>query len=270
MKDKPYYSQRQGRKQIDLYELKKLFLSIYEYFFDNVYFMQYIGWKEDRGIGYDYFEGSLGSEYDIERILFHEVRKRLWPISQYVENYSEEDLFDIIEFCYRYVSKPIYPSEGNVQYDPKPAQDKFRTTVNSHLKDYKDGFEIDVDGDIKAFTGYGLEKILYVDIPSDDQEDVVKPVVNAVKKYRNRHSSNEDRKEAVRELADVLEYLRPQAKKVITKKDDADLFNIANNYGIRHHNEIQNSDYNKGVWHTWMFYFYLATIHAVLRLIEDK
>jgi len=65
-----------------------------------------------------------------------------------------------------------------------------------------------------------------------------------------------------------LEYLRPQLKEVLTKKDESDLFNIANNFGVRHHNESQKTDYDKPIWYSWMFYYYLATIHASLRLVE--
>lgn len=71
-------------------------------------------------------------------------------------------------------------------------------------------------------------------------------------------------------MAGVLEFLRPQLDGVLTNKDDAALFNIANNFGIRHHNEKQQNTYDKAIWYSWIFYFYLATIHAALRLIEKK
>jgi hypothetical protein len=77
-----------------------------------------------------------------------------------------------------------------------------------------------------------------------------------------------ERRDAVRDLADVLEFLRPKLKVVLAKKDEAALFEIANNFGIRHHNAGQTTDYDKGIWYSWIFYFYLATIHAVIRLIE--
>jgi hypothetical protein len=78
----------------------------------------------------------------------------------------------------------------------------------------------------------------------------------------------DERRDAVRDLADVLEFLRPQAKAVLASKDEADLFNLANNFGIRHHNAGQKTDYDPAIWLSWAFYYYLATIHAVTRLIE--
>jgi hypothetical protein len=65
-----------------------------------------------------------------------------------------------------------------------------------------------------------------------------------------------------------LEFLRPQIKEVILSQAESDLFNIANNYSIRHHKDGQKQDYDKAIWYNWMFYYYLATIHACLRLIK--
>lgn len=62
--------------------------------------------------------------------------------------------------------------------------------------------------------------------------------------------------------------LRPQVKGVLTKKDEGALFIIANEFGIRHHNDRQKTDYDPATWLSWMFYFYLASIHAWVRLID--
>ena len=45
-------------------------------------------------------------------------------------------------------------------------------------------------------------------------------------------------------------------------------FEIANNFGIRHHKVGQRTDYDKPIWYSWLFYYYLATIHAAVRLID--
>ena len=69
---------------------------------------------------------------------------------------------------------------------------------------------------------------------------------------------------------DVLEFLRPQLKTVLQSQDEQDLFNIANNFGIRHHRPGQKSDYDKAIWLSWMFYFYLATVNAAVRSIAKS
>lgn len=88
--------------------------------------------------------------------------------------------------------------------------------------------------------------------------------------YRRHGSTLDDRRQAVRDLADVFEYLRPQVKSLLTSADEKDLFNIANNFGVRHHNDKQRTAYDAGIWLSWMFYFYLSTIHVVLRKIEQE
>jgi hypothetical protein len=66
----------------------------------------------------------------------------------------------------------------------------------------------------------------------------------------------------------VLEYLQKDVK-LYLKGDEPDLFNIANNFGIRHHNQNQKTNYDQALWLSWMFYVYLATIHLVARKIEQ-
>jgi hypothetical protein len=95
----------------------------------------------------------------------------------------------------------------------------------------------------------------------------VSRVDSAIRKFHYHRASLDSQRDAVRDLADVLEFLRPEIKKVFTSKDEADLFNIANGFGIRHHKENQKTSYDRAIWYPWVFQYYLATIHAGLRLI---
>jgi hypothetical protein len=52
----------------------------------------------------------------------------------------------------------------------------------------------------------------------------------------------------------------------LDKNDENDIFNIANRFGIRHHNIDQKNNYDKPIWYSWIFYYYLATLHAVIRI----
>ena len=75
---------------------------------------------------------------------------------------------------------------------------------------------------------------------------------------------------AVRELYDILERLRPQVKAEMLRRDEQDLFNIANNFTIRHLTESQKGNYDSVLWHSWMFYVNLATIHLITRTAVRK
>lgn len=108
------------------------------------------------------------------------------------------------------------------------------------------------------------------DIPTNDKDNISNKINSAILKFRRHKSTLDDRREAIRELADVLEFLRPTIKNYLNKKDENDIFNIANNFGIRHHNKEQQTDYDKPIWYSWIFYYYLATLHAVLRMTNKS
>lgn len=57
---------------------------------------------------------------------------------------------------------------------------------------------------------------------------------------------------------------------MLQSKDEADLFHLANNFGLRHHNESQKTDYDAAIWLSWLYYYYLATIHATTRMIDTR
>ena len=278
MGERIYYSLRTGKnptgENLDLTLLKRLFITIYEDFERRYYFQEAFGYScVDAG---DVL-GKLGS--DIEAYMIRKLRKTgLWPITSSCENYGEEDLFDVIEFLFDYVSKPTlgFYHQWNgcgwhySEFDKKSGQEEFRSELNQLLSGYGSGYELSTEGEILTLPETGMAPLLEAQLPKCDPENIKARVDNAVLKFRRYRSSIEEKGEAVRELANVLEFLRPKLKDVITNKDESDLFNIANNFGIRHHNQKQKIDYDQSVWLPWMFYYYLATIHAVLILIENK
>ncbi len=219
-----------------------------------------------------------GKLVDVEYEIFIKIRKRnLWPIDDYVNDYSEDDLFDIIEFLYEYISKPIdgtYHSWNNCgmhweTFNKSEGQKYFVFKINELLKLYKNNYEITESGEILQKPEKGFEKIFEADIPTNDS-NIKSRIDAAVIKFRRHGASLDDRRQSVRDLADVLEYLRPKLQTLLDQKDESDLFNIANNFGIRHHNEKQKSNYDASIWLSWMFYFYLSTIHVILRKMNNQ
>jgi hypothetical protein len=273
-----YYSARTGKNplasQIDLPMLVRLFRDLYVALSIKEYFQEAFGYScVDAG---DVL-GTLGG--DIEAQMFRKLRKPdLWPIPEKCSGYSEDDLFDVIEFLFDYISKPVdgyyhsYSSCGwhYQTFNKETGRLEYLAEINELLRDYKEGYELSSDGEILALSEKGLENLFQANLPIYDPDNVENCVNSAVLKFRRYRSSMEDRRDAIRDLADVLEFLRPKLKLVITKSDEGDLFNIANNFGIRHHNESQRTDYDRAIWYSWMFYYYLATIHAALRLIEKQ
>lgn len=276
MRNKPYYSVRTGKNPLsahfDLETLKELFKTLFIYFEDEGYFQEALGYDcVDAG----FVPGTLG--HNLAGILLLELRKKdLTPIRSKIDNYSEDDLFDIIEFLYEFCSKPIQRHFHDWNdcgwhcdtFDREPGRLEYLEKVNKVLALYEHGYELSSDGEILSKADSGLDALLDAPLPSHDPENVSARIEAAQRKFRRYRSSVDERRDAIRDLADVLEYLRPKIKTALTSKDEADLFNIANSFGIRHHNESQKTDYDKTIWYSWIFYYYLATIHAGVRLIE--
>lgn len=269
-----FYSVRKGTnpnvKGLPLSEILGLFGRLFDQFRQDGYFDEAFGF-------YCTDVGEVrGKVRDPELEMLLTIRKSgLWPIKEKVSSYSEDDFFDVLEFLYQYVSKPI---EGTMHsynecgmhwetFSKFEGQAEFRSKMNAALEHYKGRFELSANGEILHKPEAGFEPIFDADLPSKDT-NVTARVNAAVLRYRRHGSTTDDRRQAVRDLVDVLEYLRPQVKTMLTSADEKDLFNIANNFGIRHHNDKQRTAYDAGIWLSWMFYFYLSTIHVVLRKIK--
>jgi hypothetical protein len=275
MRQKPYYSVRTGKnplsRSIDFPMLLKLFRTLYVHLDDEGYFQEDLGYHcVDSG----FVSGALG--HDLEGVLILELRKTdLCPVRSRLDDYSEDDLFDIIEFLNDHCSKPIERTWHSWNdcgwhcstFDREAGRVEYREKMNRILQIYMDGFELSPDGEILSLPDNGLEALLDAPLPSVDPDNIEMRIEAARRKFRRYRSSLDERRDAIRDLADVLEYLRPKMKSVLMSKDEGDIFNIANNFGIRHHNELQKVQYDKAIWYSWLFYYYLATIHAVLRLV---
>lgn len=272
-----FYSQRTGINPningLPLSDTADLFRRVFEQLRSEGYFDEAFGFY---CVDADYIDGTV-KDVDLEMLLT--IRKKnLWPISDRSSSYKEDDLLDVIEFLYQYVSKPI---DGTMHswgdcgmhwetFNKKEGQEEFRTKINSVLSHYKNRFELSPNGEVLHKPEEGFEQIFNADVPSKGS-NIVGRINAATTNFRRHGSSLDDRRQAVRDLADVFEYLKPQVQELLTNKDEKDLFNIANNFGIRHHNDKQKTSYEAAIWLSWMFYFYLSTIHVVLRKIgHDK
>jgi hypothetical protein len=269
-----YYSQRSGTNPhpdgLSLHDTIDLFTRVYAQLSEEGYFTEALGFEcVDAG----YIAGNVK---DITLEILLAIRKKdLWPIEQKSASYNEDDLFDITEFLYRLVSKPVDGTYHNwndcgmhwSSFNKAEGQKEYRQRINRVLGLYEKKFELSNNGEVLLQAESGFDQIFAADVPTSDRR-VGNRVDAAVLRFRRHGSTFDDRRQAVRDLADVLEYLRPQVKALLTSNDEKDLFNIANNFGIRHHNEQQKTSYDAQLWLSWMFYFYLSTIHVLLRKIE--
>ena len=278
MENKLYYSERNGsffqpiKVKVDIEKIRDLFNDIYRYFNTRGYF------QEDFGI--DCVDGWIPGHLAMsmgDTILYDLGREYLiLPLHKNILSYSENDIFDVIEFLHEHCSKPLgsyYHNYFNCghhynEFDRLNGQAEYRNKINNILVRYKDGYELSDKGEILVLAENGLDSLFTKALPIIDPANIEDRVEAAINKFRRHNSTLDEKRDAIRSLVDVLEHLRPKAKMVLLRKDESELFEIANRFGIRHHREDQITNYDKPIWYSWMFHYYLTTIHALTRLIK--
>ncbi|MHA1267311.1 MAG: hypothetical protein ACTSRS_18885 [Candidatus Helarchaeota archaeon] len=205
---------------------------------------------------------------------FRKLGRDLWPIDEKIVDYDEITLFTLIEFLYDYVSQPDlyfhkwYDCGWHAsRYDKESGQEKYRNEVNEVLKRYKVGYQLSEEGEIQILPPSGLEPLVEETVKTDEPEDIDDRIERAKSLFLKFNAIPEDKKEAIRTLGDVLEYLKKDGI-TLSKKDDSDLFQILNRFSIRHHNKLQQSDYDTEIFYDWIFYEMLASIYALLKISE--
>jgi hypothetical protein len=204
-------------------------------------------------------------------------RADIWPPDPAVGVWSEDAIFDFLQFIGQKVSSAVAGTGSfhsfngcgwhGEDFTPEPARGLYVTRVNKILERYGDGWEMKSDFEIVERAPTGTAELLTVKLPPATGAATRRRVQNAVAKFRRRSSSRDDRRDAVRDLGDVLEWLRKDATKHLSRKDESDLFNILNNFDIRHNNELQKSDYD-AIWLSGLFYHYLTMIHVLTHLVD--
>jgi hypothetical protein len=261
-----YYASRKQPGQLTLDELYRKLQHLYLFFRDR-----------------DYFKEAGITKADIPDEIKHKaglsLSFQMFPVTKWKPyEVTEDHVFEALEFLYDHISRPgvlVELTERGFTYSDYDGYDKsagraeFRAHANAFLADYESGFELSKEGVILALGSQGLKHILDANIIPYDEANVDSKVRSAIVKWRNRHLSVEEKKAAIRDLADVFEWLKKtrELSKVLDGKDESAIFDLANNFAIRHHNPKQKTNYDQSIWYSWMFHFYLATYHAAIRLL---
>ncbi len=267
-----YYSERKNGLDVvtlHLEDLCEILYQTYKYLDANGYLAEAFG-------SYCVDEGDISGYVDAFTQI--QLQKRgLWPITELYKDYTEDDCLTIIEFLYDHVSEPqnshyhSYSNCGNhySDFDRAKGQTEFRRRINEPLKTYEQGWELTDAGEVMSLPPTGLETLLVATPPTGDKT-VLEKVADAKDRFRRHGSTIKEREIAVRDLADVLEWIKPQINTALMNKDSSDLYSIANQFGIRHLNQNQKLEYDKPVWLSWIFYHYLNTINACLHIVERQ
>lgn len=287
-----YFAERHGRgpksEPLPFDILRRLVVGVLDDLRDRGYFQQAFGYEcVDAGTVF----GTLGANPDA--YFFRAVmRDGIWPywepdygdrgyvpahveIGAVWESWDPDTLFDVVEVLHDLASKPLAGENHTFNdcgwhystFDGPAGHEYFRREINSVLKLNDPPYELNEHGQVVQRGPEEFRKLLHAPLPADTEHDLVTAKVDdAVARFRARGASIADRHHAVRDLADALEALRADVKEHMLSADERALFNLANNFSIRHNRRDQRGDYDRLTWLTWAFYVYLATVHAVLRI----
>lgn len=214
------------------------------------------------------FRHSLSSSDKLKRelaVAFGPESDNMLPTERNLLNMRRNSIFDLIEFLSEYVSEPhptnLPPFIKTIRVNE--GLEKWRRTVNECLEQLDPPYNLTTNKEIEiASPSAGLRRL--VDDYASPSQDAQEKIDHACRLFLKRNATVLDRRSALKDLADILEMLRDDLNASIGKKKADKLFDIANNYGIRHNNREQlemNESYAR-----WFFYSALSTIDLVVNL----
>jgi hypothetical protein len=208
----------------------------------------------------------------------------LWPLGLYgkptgIEADWDDDLFfDVVEALHDHVARPRrrYWHEHHREFDygdysRRSGQAVYRWRVNELLS--RSQVELQL-------AEHGLDTGFLVQITGDSRDELLDRaltgpqtvdedgVAHAVTLYRSRGATREDKRSAVLALGRTLEHRRELVRTALGRKDEGALFQIANEFDLRHHNAAQRGDYDE-VFLDWVFWCYLSTVELTSRLLDQ-
>jgi len=190
--------------------------------------------------------------------------------------WSDGLFYDLIEALHDLVARPLsrwwhdfHRDWDYSDYAKGPGQAVYRWRVNDLLDRSVVPLRLAESGEdtgrLVTATGDARDDLVEMALQSPEPK-VRDRVAHAVAKFRDRHATVADKRDATRTLADVLEQRKRVLKRHLFSRDESALFDIANNFELRHLNEQQKSDYDPAFM-DWVFWWYLATIELTDRLL---
>ena len=218
--------------------------------------------------------------------------KKMIPTTENIMKLDRSSLFDLIEFLADHVSRHDIRDTRNVfdkdifddmsrrrpvsvvpstdlfvrrflgTYDSDEGRKKWRGTLNIHLKQLELPCKLTEKQEIETLpSSDGLRHL--VDNCTSSSEDEQTRVKHACRLFLKHGATKDDKRNALNDLASVLEPMQHDLKKIAPKEKN-DLFNIVNNYGIRHNNDRQKKC--DEIYLQWIFYSLLAAIDLTTKL----
>ncbi|GGP87097.1 hypothetical protein [Saccharothrix coeruleofusca] len=271
----PYWSQRRraiAPSMIDMATVAREFVRIVGSFRTNGYFD-----REFPKICVDDHETVFVDGSDVLQQMLG-IPNLHWPLraDQLLE--IEDALFDVIEALHDLVARPrarYFHSYGGCgwhysQFAIEPARALYRWRVNQLLDRSDLGLRLADEGEdvgrLVAVTD-DARADLVSRLTSRPPDRITDRVRHGIALFRARAATEHDKRSAILTLAGILEERRQLLKDNLVKKDEGALFDIANNFALRHQDLKQQRDYDPAFL-DWIFWWYLATVELSDHLLS--
>ncbi|MDH2442395.1 hypothetical protein QDR37_00390 [Amnibacterium sp. CER49] len=202
--------------------------------------------------------------------------KMTWPLSEADVDFMEDPtVFTLIEFFHDSAQRPRtatfheYGECGPHYHDPDRAAGGavYRWRMNEVLARHDVPLRLGQRGAERGrlvrHFGSGLDAL--AEAQASDSSAAPTATAEAVRLYRERDASLPQKRSALNLLAGELERQRKELRTAVHSKDESALFDIANNYAIRHQRDGQRTDYSED-YLDWVFWSFLATVNLMARL----
>lgn len=191
--------------------------------------------------------------------------------------WEQGTFFSMIEVVHDLVARPRgrrYHSWNQCGYHysnfaKAPAQMLYRWTVNRLLERNEIPLRLAKSGEDVGRLVHTVtdDRARLIDQAISTTSGAGDAVRHAVALFRARGARREQKRSACIALAGVLEQRRSRIKTELLSRDEGALFQIANQFDVRHRNADQRGDYDDA-YLDWIFWWYLATIELIDRLTE--
>jgi hypothetical protein len=200
----------------------------------------------------------------------------LWPLQTSRSRWDQDLFFDLVEVLHDLVARPRSRSFHDYggcgwhysNFALEPGRRLYRWEVNRLLSRSTLAFRLAEEGEdvgrlVAVTDDARAQLVASVAQRSNATADRVR---HALALVRARGASEHDKRSAIVTLAGVLEERRELLKQRLSRKDEAALFQIANQFALRHQRANQLADYDVAFL-DWVFWWYLATVELSDRLL---
>lgn len=207
-------------------------------------------------------------------------REKLWPLEP--ETWDDDTFYGLVEAFHDLVARPRRRWDHDhgdcgphfEDFDTDAGRRVYRALVNRLLAENAVELRLADDGEDAGRLVHVVDEArseLVERVLATPDTDIAGRVEHAIALFRRRDAGTEDKRLAVVALAGILERRLPVIKQtpLLTKKDEGALFDIANNFGLRHQDIKQQREYDPAFLE-WIFWWYLATIELTDQIIARQ